>query len=150
YIKNKKIWVSPADPNNGWAPTCADVANNNQGEGWPGIQPLSSNCTFSGYGAGYFTLQVPRLSYTANQLILPRKRRAQDTTNVISSTAIDDVSGTILIAPTTDKQFCMSGGGEFKTYRTTLAVRDSADITNSFSSALPTGSTLWALTQAEV
>lgn len=149
YVKNNQIWVSPGDPNGGWAPTCYNTATNNSGAGAPAGQV--SNCALAGYGAGYYTLQVPRISYVANQLILPRKRRAQDTSFVITSTTVDDVSGTILLAPTTDKTSCMrSSDGEYRTYRGTLAVRDSADISNSFSNSLPATSTLWALNRNEV
>ncbi len=149
YVKNKDVWVSPADPNGGWAPTCYNAATNNSGKGAPAGQ-AAANCVYSGYNAGIYTAQVPRLSYTANQMILPRKRSATDTSNVISATAIDDVSGTILIAPTTDSTQCMSNGGEYKSYRGALGVRDSANLTNSFSAALPATSQLWALNQAEI
>jgi len=150
YIKSKEIWVSPADPNSGWAPTCANRTTNNSGAGWPGAQPISSNCAYSGYNTGIFTLQVPRISYTANQLLLPRKRRDTDTSNTITQTTVDDTSGTILIAPLSDKAMCISGGSEFKTYRGTLAVYDSTNETNSFSSALPPGATLYALDRTRV
>ena len=149
YVKSKDIWVSPADPNGGWAPTCYDLATNNQGKGAPSAQ-VAANCKYSGYNAGVYTSQVPRLSFTANQIILPRKRTDADTTTVISSTQIDGVSDTILIAPTTDAASCMGLGGEFKTYRGALGVRDSLDITDSFSKALPAGAQLWALTPAEL
>jgi hypothetical protein len=43
-----------------------------------------------------------------------------------------------------------SADGEFRTYRNTLAVRDSGNIGNSFSNALPAGNQLWALTPDEV
>lgn len=149
YVKNKDIWVSPADPNGGWAPTCYNAATNNSGKGAPAGQ-AAANCVYSGYNAGIYTQQVPRVSFTANQIILPRKRTDADTSTVISSTQIDDVSGTILIAPTTDSAQCMSLGAEFKTYRGALGVRDSLDITDSFSKALPAGAQLWALTSAEI
>lgn len=149
YVKNVDIFASPADSVGGWAPTCWNPADNNQGKGAPSGQ--TSRCDLTGYNAGIFTLQVPRKSWTANQMIMPRKRRAADTTNVISSTVIDDVSGTILLTRYTESANCMrSTDGEFRTYRPTFAVRDSANLTNSFSSALPATSQLWALTKDEV
>ena len=148
YVKSNDIWVSPADPNRGWAPTCYNTTNNNGGFGAPAGQ--QSNCALAGYNPGVFTLQVPRISYVANQLLMPRKRRAQDTSNTIPSTVVDAPSNTILLAPTTDAVGCMrSSDGEFRTYRPTLAVRDSASSTNSFSNALPATSQLWALTRQE-
>lgn len=151
YMKNEQIFASPGDKNNGWAPGCYDPSTNNRGFGWPGGQ--NNGCAAQGYGAGQFTLQVGRLSYTANQLLVGRKRQNSDTTVVVSATSVDDVSGTILLAPLSESLECMRKGGpsgETRSYRPTLAVRDSADITNGFSSALPAGSQLWALTQAEV
>lgn len=150
YMKNEQIFVSPVDKNNGWAPGCYDTTTNNRGFGWPSQQ--NNGCVAQGYGPGEYTLQVGRLSYTANQLLIPRKRQNSDTTNVISSTVVDDVSGTIMIAPLSESIECMRKGGpsgETRSYRPTLAVRDSASITNSFSNALPATSQLWALTPAE-
>lgn len=150
YMKNEGIFVSPADKNGGWAPGCYDPATNNRGFGWPGQQ--NNGCVPQGYGPGEYTLQVGRISYTANQLLVPRKRQNSDTTNVISSTIVDDVSGTILLAPLSESIECMRKGGptgETRSYRPTLAVRDSASITNAFSNALPSTSQLWALTEAE-
>ena len=152
YVKNTQIWISPADPIGGWAPSCYNTATNNRGFGAPAGQP--EQCALAGYTpavtGGIGTLQVPRLSFAANQLILPRKRRAADTTNIISETAIDNVSRTILMTAMTDTTACMQVGGEFRTYRGALGFRDSANISNSFSSALPTTSQLWALTRAEL
>lgn len=151
YMKNEQIFVSPGDKNGGWAPGCYDASTNNRGFGWPGGQ--TNGCAAQGYGAGQYTLQVGRLSYTANQLLVGRKRTNADSTTTVSATAVDDVSGTILLAPLSESIECMRKGGpsgEVRSYRPTLAVRDSADITNGFSSALPAASQLWALNQAEV
>jgi hypothetical protein len=149
YVKNNQIWVSPADPNRGWAPSCYNTATNNGGFGAPAGQ--ESRCDLAGYDPGIFTFQVPRLSYVANQLIIPRKRRESDTTNVVSQTAIDNVSNTIALSAMTDTVGCMrSSDGEFRTYRNALAVRDSSNIGNSFSSALSASNQLWALTKEEV
>jgi prepilin-type N-terminal cleavage/methylation domain-containing protein len=150
YMKNEQIFVSPADKIGGWAPGCYDDTTRNRGFGVPAGQ--NNGCAPQGYGAGQFTQQVGRLSYTANQLLVPRKRQDSDTTNVVPATAIEDISGTILLAPMSESLECMRKGGpsgEVRSYRPTLAVRDSASITNGFSSALPASSQLWALTRGE-
>lgn len=151
YMKNEGIYVSPADKNGGWAPGCYDASTNNRGFGWPAVQ--NNGCTSQGYGPGQYTLQVGRLSYLGNQLLMPRKRQNSDTTNAVMSTVVQDVSGTILLAPMSESVECMRKGGptgEFRSYRPALGVRDSTNLTNGFSSALPAGAQLWALTRAEV
>jgi len=117
YMKNEQIFVSPADSIGGWAPGCFDETTNNRGFGKPGIQ--GNGCVQQGYLPGVYTKQVGRISYVANQAIIGRKRSSGDTSNVVSATAIDNVSGTILVAPATEKQFCMQtdAGGEFRSYR---------------------------------
>ncbi|RYG82915.1 prepilin-type N-terminal cleavage/methylation domain-containing protein [bacterium] len=150
YVKNDALYVSPGDKNGGWAPGCYnETAPVNQGKGVPAGQ--TNGCSAQGYPAGVYTLQVPRLSYTANQLIMPRKRSDADKVSAISATAIDDVSGTILLAPMSDSLDCMRKGGagaETRSYRPTLAVRDAASITNAFTDTLP--ATVWALNLTEI
>lgn len=122
YVKNEQIFVSPADSIGGWAPGCYDETTNNRGFGKPGIQ--GNGCVQQGYLAGVYTKQVGRISYVANQSIIGRKRSSADTANVVSATAIDGVSSTILLAPATEKQFCMqtSAGGEFRSYRPAFGI----------------------------
>lgn len=120
YIKNEQIFVSPGDKNQGWAPGCFNEANNNRGFGVAGGQ--TNGCTQQGYPAGVFTAQVGRLSYVGNQNLMPRKRQPSDAATAVSATAIDNVSGTILISAMSDAPFCMQRdpGGEFRTYRNAL------------------------------
>lgn len=148
YLKNADLFVSPADPNGGWAPTCYDTTKNNSGKGAPAGQ--TSRCDLAGYNTGIYTTQVPRISWTSNQMIMPRKRTPADTSNVVSATVVDGISQTILLTPFSDKYGCMTKGGETRSYRATFAVRDSASFTNSFSNALPATSQLWAMNKAEV
>ena len=151
YVKNEQLFVSPGDTKGGWAPGCYDETTKNRGFGVPAGQ--TNGCASQGYGAGQYTLQVGRLSYTANQLLIGRKRQNSDTSNVVSATAVDDVSGTIILAPMSDSLECMRKGGagtEVRSYRPTLAVRSNTSATNGFSGALPAGEQLWALNQPEV
>jgi len=124
YMKNEQIFVSPVDAIGGWAPGCADRTNNNRGFGEPAMQRAVDGCALQGYQAGVYTLQVGRISYVANQSIIGRKRSDADTANVVSATAIDGVSQTILVAPATEKQFCMqvSAGGEYRSYRPAFGI----------------------------
>lgn len=117
YVKNLQIFVSPGDKLGGLAPT--NFIGNNRGFGAP-----------AGQTAQYPTIQdnqAPRLSYTVNSLLMPRKRRTVDPMNVVSTNVVDDPSGTILIAPMTDVPACMNGssvasGAAFKTHRSTNAI----------------------------
>ncbi len=111
YIKNLQIFVSPSDPTGGLAPT--NFIGDNRGYGAPGGQvtqyALQDN-------------QAPRISYTANAMIMPRKRRTIDPMNVVSNTAIDDVAGIILLGPQTHTASCINDGSTasgiaYKTHR---------------------------------
>ena len=120
YVKNNQIFVSPGDSSKGMAPTNYNTANNNEGQGVPSGQPDSTSCNIADD-------QVPRLSYIANSLIMPRKRRTSDPQNVISSTVVDAISNTILLAPMTDKPNCINdvstaSGQDWKTHRPTNAI----------------------------
>ncbi|RYG37165.1 prepilin-type N-terminal cleavage/methylation domain-containing protein [bacterium] len=117
YMKSEQIFVSPADKIGGWAPTSWDPALNNRGFGVPGIQASTNQ-----WGAGKRTEQVGRISYIANQSIIGRKRESGDTANVVSATAIDGVSQTILIAPATESVDCIAKGGEFRSYRPAFGI----------------------------
>ena len=115
YVKNLQIFVSPVDAVGGLAPT--NYIGNNLGYGAPAGQgpqnPIQDN-------------QAPRLSYTANAAVMPRKRRTIDPSNVVSATAIDSTAGTILLAPLTDVVQCIgdssgASGTAFKSHRSTNA-----------------------------
>ncbi|QYK53605.1 MAG: prepilin-type N-terminal cleavage/methylation domain-containing protein [Fimbriimonadaceae bacterium] len=137
YMKNEQIFVSPADKNGGWAPSCWNGTNNNRGFGVPSVQSDVSSaaaCSIAGYNAGIYTTQVGRLSYTGNQLLMPRKRTANDTSTTVTQTQIDDVSGTILLAPMTESKQCMQKDGEYRTYRNAIGISLRGQIPDGFSS----------------
>lgn len=115
YVKNLQIFVSPTDAVGGLAPT--NYVGNNLGYGAPGGQgpqnPVQDN-------------QAPRLSYTANAAVMPRKRRSIDPSGVVGATSIESVAGTILLAPMTDVVQCIgdssgASGTAFKSHRSTNA-----------------------------
>lgn len=117
YVKNLQIFVDPGDKLGGLAPT--NFIGNNLGYGAPAGQvaqfPVQDN-------------QAPRLSYIANSLLMPRKRRTIDPMNVVSSSAVDDSSGTILLTTMTDNPRCINdsssaSGLAYKTHRSTNAIK---------------------------
>jgi prepilin-type N-terminal cleavage/methylation domain-containing protein len=116
YVKNLQIFVSPTDAVGGLAPT--NYVGNNGGFGAPSGQgpqnPVQDN-------------QAPRLSYTANAAIMPRKRRTADPSTVVSATAPDNTANIILLAPMTDVVQCIgdssgASGTAFKSHRSTNAM----------------------------
>ncbi|MCE9559114.1 MAG: prepilin-type N-terminal cleavage/methylation domain-containing protein [Armatimonadetes bacterium] len=142
YLKSEKIFVSPADKIGGWAPTSWNAINNNRGFGVPSYQ------VNLGRAANPGTKQVGRISYIANQSLIGRKRETTDTSNVVSQGNVNDVSGTILIAPATEAPYCMNSsysgnaanpGGEFKTYRPAFGITTRGQRPLSGSSAPPPG-----------
>ncbi len=120
YVKNLEIFRSPLDPTNGLAPTNFLLADNNRGYGVP-----------SGQTPQFGTIQdnqAPRLSYIANGLVLPRKRRSVDPMNVISATSMDEVARTILIGHMTSFPACINdssaaSGQAFKTHRSMNSIK---------------------------
>lgn len=136
YVKNLQIFVSPLDPNRGLAPT--NFVGNNRGFGYPSGQtsqyPLQDN-------------QAPRLSYIANSLVMPRKRRSADPMNVIGAGVVDEPASTITVATMTFSPTCINdsssaSGTAFKTHRSMNSIKlasgsrfageDPAEINNAF------------------
>lgn len=117
YMKNEKIFVSPADKIGGWAPTAWDPALNNRGAGVPGPQAGHNE-----WVNGKRTDQVARISYIANQSLIGRKRSTTDASNVVSATMVDGVSQTILVAPATEELNCIAKDGEFRSYRPAFGI----------------------------
>jgi prepilin-type N-terminal cleavage/methylation domain-containing protein len=114
YIKNLDIFVSPGDPLSGMAPTNYSTATNNRGKGVPAGQTPQTNADIDN--------QAPRLSYVANAALIPRKRRSSDPANVVSATAVENVSSTILIGALTSIPACINdtssaSGVAFKSHR---------------------------------
>jgi prepilin-type N-terminal cleavage/methylation domain-containing protein len=111
YSKNKAIFVSPGDPTRGLAPT--NFVGNNDGCGVPAGQvtqfPIQD-------------LQICRVSYTANAMLMPRKRRSVDPMTTISQTAVEEIAQIIAIGPQSHYPTCINGtstasGTSFKTHR---------------------------------
>jgi prepilin-type N-terminal cleavage/methylation domain-containing protein/prepilin-type processing-associated H-X9-DG protein len=119
YIKNAQMFVSPGDPLKGLTPTnpaCAQITDGAINYGAP--------CD----------AQVPRISYTVNAAIMPRKRKSTDPANVVSATGIDSVADSILVASFSNTASCVndtsqnqtSTGYKNKSHRPTNAFMTSA------------------------
>lgn len=104
YVKSKGVWVCPSSINNGFAPANFSTATKNEGDGFPAGQvPLAD---------GVIDNQATRISYIANEAILPRLKVSQgapaDTTGLtqnlmtVKLNSIDSPSNTIMIAEMTD------------------------------------------------
>jgi len=93
YVKSQELWKSPADANGGLDPR------------WPSCENISD---FTPSPAGNACdNQVKKRSFTANAALIPRKRRTIDPANVVSATAVDQVAGTIILAPFSDFKSCV-------------------------------------------
>lgn len=109
YIKNAQVFVCPSHRSGGMIPT--------------NPHDPSYGTTQNGLDS-----QAPRISYTANAALLPRKRRTIDPANVISQAALDQTASTIMIAEMTDVEACIndtsnqtSTGFKNKSHRSTNA-----------------------------
>ena len=99
YMKNVQMFVSPGDPSNGLIPTnpaCATVGDSTWG------------CDS----------QVPRISYTVNAALMPRKRKTTDPANVVSQTVVDSPAETILIASFSNTASCINDTSQNQTTTT--------------------------------
>ena len=127
YTKSLQIFVCPSDASGGLAPT--NFTANNMGQGVPGGQ-TSQGGSFASLAQGFPAnqdYQAPRLSYIANEMVLPRKRRTSDPAHTVAAAAIDEVSNVILIGEITSSGNAINGssaasGSAFKTHRPTNGV----------------------------
>jgi len=125
YIKNVQMFVSPGDPSRGLDPTNPACAN---------IGDFSVNYTTP------CDAQVPKISYTVNAALMPRKRRTPDPANVTSQTAVDHVANTILVASFSNTAACVNDTSQGQT--TTTYKNKSHRPTNAYMTSLTGGK--WA------
>ena len=126
YIKNLQMFVSPGDSSRGLDPTnpaCISISD----FGIPG-NPAPCDA------------QAPKLSYTANAALMPRKRRTPDPANVTSQTAVDSVADTILVASFSNTAACVNDTSQNQT--TTTYKNKSHRPTNAYMTTLTGGK--WA------
>jgi prepilin-type N-terminal cleavage/methylation domain-containing protein/prepilin-type processing-associated H-X9-DG protein len=149
YVKNYKVFICPSDKIGGLPPTNFDVKTNNAGAGIPGGA--------TSFTAGVQDNQAPRLSYTANELIMPRPRGGiggvpiGQPQSVVSMAAIDAPADVISVTEFTDYLNAVSGNGPggttYKSHRPTNGIASSAaGAVYDTSGAMP--NPLWALSPA--
>ncbi len=106
YVKNEQIFVCPSDKVRGVAPT--NFIGNNKGAGSGGSVALNPNIQDD---------QAARISYTANEAIMPRPRGGVggvtlgQTQSVVSLAAVDAPASVIAITEFTDYTNAISGTG---------------------------------------
>ena len=121
YVKSEQLYVCPSDPLKGHPPTQA---------------PDPAYTTI----ANSLDSQVPRISYTANSAIMPRKRQIIDPSNVVKLAAVEDTAGTIMVAEFTSYNDCLNDTSIGQTV--TAGVNKSHRPTNGYT--LNAGGTRWA------
>jgi len=116
------IWVCPSHGLRGFAPTNFTSPGNCP----PGQIPQT---------AGVQDIQADRMSYIANELIMPRKKYASIPQNVVSQAAVDAPADVIAVAEMTDVLGAMNdssptGGAAIKSHRPTNGVSDNGAVYN--------------------
>ncbi len=109
YVKANKAFVCPSMANGGWGPTCYDGGVNAYGETVGTVDQQIS-------AGGGVDFQVPRISYTVNELIMPRLKMSSlnDRLRCVKDTDLKKPAGEILMAEFTqvyDRLMGVSSGG---------------------------------------
>ncbi len=102
YVKSDQLFVCPSDPSGGLPPTNVGLDD-----------------------------QAPRLSYTANSTLMPRKRKTTDVPSVVSLAAVDSTATTIMLAEYPNDVQCVNGtsaasGTAIKSHRSANAYMTAA------------------------
>lgn len=129
YVKNVQIFVCPSDKVKGVAPT--NFIGNNLGYGSGGSVALNP---------AFQDIQAPRISYTANEAVMPRPRggvggvQIGQPQSVVSLAAVDAPASVIAVTEFTDYTNAISGTGPGgttnKSHRPSDAwARDAAGVT---------------------
>jgi prepilin-type N-terminal cleavage/methylation domain-containing protein/prepilin-type processing-associated H-X9-DG protein len=114
YVKNWGLFVCPEHKVKGWAPTCFTT---------PPIYPPPGQTPLNGSQ----DIQAPRLSYVANELMIPRKKYATVPQQVVTLSMLDAPAEMIAAAEYTENIQCLldtspTGGDAIKSHRPTNAV----------------------------
>jgi len=114
YVKNAGLFVCNDHKVKGWAPTCFTT---------PPVDPPPGQTPLNGSQ----DIQAPRLSYVANELIIPRKKYATVPQQTVAIGAIDQPASFIMTAEYTYYIQCLldsspTGGDAIKSHRPTNAV----------------------------
>jgi len=142
YVKSQQVFVCPSHKVKGWAPSCFTT---------PPVTPPDGQVS---QRAGVMDIQAYRLSYTANENLLPRKKYAAVVQSVVSQGEIEDPSGTIMIAEFTDYMQTLNdtsptGGDAVKSHRPTNAFNMGGGVFDGESYVVGTAITALTLGQAQ-
>jgi prepilin-type N-terminal cleavage/methylation domain-containing protein/prepilin-type processing-associated H-X9-DG protein len=116
YVKSEQLFVCPSDASGGIAPTnCTKPAC------------LASGQTFQ--TSGIDDVQVPRLSYIANEVLMPRKKYATIPLNVVNESAVESPASVISLAemassPNNLNGTSSTGGAAIKSHRPTSGLAE--------------------------
>ncbi len=140
YVKSWGVYVCSESANGGWAPTCFTT---------PPVTPPAGQVSLK---PGINDYQAPRISYTANELLLPRKKFASIPQNVVTLSQIDSPSEVIALAEMTSDIRCITdssptGGDAVKSHRPTSGVSANGGVFDG--EAYVAGTPLIALTPAQ-
>lgn len=148
YIKSYGLFISPTDPTKGQSPT--NFIGNNLGYGVP-AGAVSFNPAIQ-------DVQAPRLSYTANEQIMPRPRGgvggvfSGQPLNVVSSTSLESPAETIAVTEFTEYINAVSGTGSggttFKSHRPTDVLALNAGGTTPYDTNNANNAPVYALSTA--
>jgi prepilin-type N-terminal cleavage/methylation domain-containing protein/prepilin-type processing-associated H-X9-DG protein len=114
YVKNSKIFVCPAHKVRGWAPTCFTT---------PPVTPPAGQIALHDLN----DIQAPRLSYVANEVLIPRKKYEAVPQKVVNLVEIDDPGEVIVLAEYSGTMSSLldtspTGGTAIKSHRPTNAI----------------------------
>lgn len=128
YVDSNKVYVCTSMTNRGWAPTSFGSAGASTGENFWGDKVVAPEGQTSSKSAK--DKQAPRMSYTCNELIMPRKKNSDLThLKLVKDSELKAPSSEILMAEyTSDINRLMgtsTGGGEaVKSHRPTAGIGD--------------------------
>ncbi|MDD5729487.1 MAG: hypothetical protein PHV59_13085, partial [Victivallales bacterium] len=133
YCKGK-VFVCPTDPNGGWGPACYG-SNSDPKNYWGEVVQVPEGQESS---EPQYDMQAPNISYTANELICPRKKKnltAMPWLTQVKQSRVRKVAGTILLCEYTSEKNCLwdtsdGGGAAIKSHRPTSGVSNSGSVFN--------------------
>ncbi len=117
YVMNDQLFVCPEHKMGGFAPTCFVPGELNP-PAPPGQEPKYE----------VMDVQPPRMCYTCNEMIMPRKKYASIPQSVVKTAALEAPAQEIVVAEYTNMIQCLhdtspTGGDAIKSHRPTNAVK---------------------------
>ena len=155
YLNNNQAYVCPTMENGGWAPTCFTGGFNAYGEA---IAPPPGQNDATG-GSDF---QVPRISYTVNEVIMPRKKYPIGSSKSPNTDALMQVKDILLKAPSSEIMMAeftdsvsrimgssSAGGDALKSHRPTSGLaKDVGNTQTAYDSETGTATVLYAVSSA--